>query len=440
VREYQAREWRFDRTQVVEGLALAHRECKAVSAPYTFDFMIVLSTLAWIAFGLSLIAMCWWGAVMIRLVRLMCSGISVRKGLEVDVDEAEWVSIIIPAHNEERVLAKCLDTALAQDWPSLEVIVCLDRCTDASEAIAVARAEADDRLKVIRIDSCPPTWAGKCNAASKGAQHAKGAWLLMLDADTDADPQLVRALVGEGTRRDAALLSLLTDLNCTTWFERVSQPVATMVLMQAFPPDKVNRDDHNRPFANGQCMLFRREWYDRIGGHSAVQDDLLEDLAFSRCIDLAGGRVRVLSADGMLGCSMYGNWNAFRQGWTRIFLEACGRNTVRLRRFARRQELLGAGPPIFMASAITFGLLASNPIAWITGIALIVVQLSVLAVIYSHARQPMWCTVLFPIGCFEVARAQRRARRLLLTGTPVCWGGREYVISRREPNANIADK
>lgn len=378
--------------------------------------------------------------MVIRLIRLIRSGVSVRRGLQVSVDESETVSIIIPAHNEERVLARCLDTALAQDWPLLEVLICLDRCTDGSEAIAMARAEADDRLKIIRINACPPTWAGKCNAASKGAEHASGTWLLMLDADTDADPRLVRAMVGEGTRRDTALLSLLTDLHCTAWFERVSQPVATMVLMQAFPPDKVNRDEQNRPFANGQCMLFRREWYDRIGGHTAVQNDLLEDLAFSRRVDSEGGRVRVLAADGLLSCSMYGTWQAFRRGWTRIFLEACGRNTFRLHRFARRQEMLGAGPPLFMASAITFGLLASNPMAWITGLVLVVLQLLVLAVIYSHARQPLWCIVLFPIGCFEVARAQRRARRLLLTGTPVCWGGREYVIAKREPRANIADK
>ena len=71
-------------------------------------------------------------------------------------------------------------------------------------------------------------------------------------------------------------------------------------LKEMLPPDKVNRDERNRPFANGQCMLFRREWYDRIGGHAAVQDDLLEDLAFSRRIDVEGGRVRVLAADGLL--------------------------------------------------------------------------------------------------------------------------------------------
>lgn len=396
--------------------------------------------LAWIAFAAAAAAIVWWIAVVARLLRLLRSGISVRRGLQVDVDETELVSIVIPAHNEERVLGRCLDTVLAQDWTSLEVIICLDRCTDGSEAIATKHAATDDRLKIIRIDACPPTWAGKCNAASKGAQYASGTWLLMLDADTDADPNLVRALVGEGTRRDAALLSLLTDLACSAWFERVSQPVATMVLMQSFPPDKVNREEGNRPFANGQCMLFRREWYDRIGGHAAVQEDLLEDLAFSRRIDREGGRVRVLSADGLLSCSMYGNWPAFRRGWTRIFMEACGRNTTRLRRFARRQELLGAGPPVFMAAAITLGLLASIPTVWITGLALVLMQLAVLSVIYGHARQPLWCTVLFPIGCFEVARAQRRARRLLLTGTPVCWGGREYVIAPRVPGANTAYK
>ncbi|MCH2135040.1 MAG: glycosyltransferase [Phycisphaerales bacterium] len=393
--------------------------------------MTALVALGWVVFaGLSLILI-WWIVVVFRLVRMLRTGLSVLRGLDETPDETTLVSVVIPAHNEERVLERCLKSVLAQDWPALEVIVALDRCIDGSEAIVLQLAEQDERLKIVRIDACPPTWAGKCNAASQGVSSARGDWLLMLDADTNADPKLVRALLGEAIRRDAALLSLLTDLDCSAWFERAFQPVAMMVLMQSFPPDRVNRDERNRPFANGQCMLFQRSWYEAIGGHGAVKDDLLEDIMFSKVMDQSGGRVRVLSADGLLSCSMYGDWADFRRGWTRIYLESCGRNVDRLGQVALRQEVLGAAPPVLMAAGLTIGVVTGTAIFWIMAAITLLVQWAVLFVIYSRSRQPLWCTLLFPMGCFEVARAHRRARRLLLKGEPVKWGGRAYVLEPR---------
>jgi chlorobactene glucosyltransferase len=390
-----------------------------------------MTVIAWILFSLCIATSVWWIAVSVRIVRMLGTGLSLRTGLKAQVDASQSVTIIIPAHNEERVLAQCLDSVLAQRWEKLKVIVALDRCTDASESIALTRAEQDDRLTIVRITSCPESWAGKCNASRHGAELAEGEWLLFLDADTRAHPDMTRALIGESIRRDAALLSLLPDLECTSWFDRVSQPVASMALGQIFPPDRVNREERSLPFANGQCMLFRRDWYQRIGGHGAVQDDLLEDLAFARTIHQSGGRVRVLRADGLLVCSMYGDWQAFRRGWTRIFLEASNRNVQRLRKYALRLEVLGVGAPLFMFSSIGVGLAVGIAPVWIAGIALFVLQLIALSLVYSMSKQPLWCTLLYPFGCFEVARAQRRAARLLLTGQPVRGGGREYVLEPR---------
>lgn len=393
--------------------------------------MIVLNVLAWIAFALAVIGITWWVVVLVRAARMMRTDLSLRPGLKGEVDTSQSVAIVIPAHNEARVLGRCLDAALAQNWPNLSVIVALDRCTDASESIAIARAERDARLKIVRIEACPPTWAGKCNAVRAGAEQASADWLLFLDADTTASPDLVRALVAEGCRRDTALLSVLTDLDCSSWFERVSQPAASMALLQIYPPDRVNRDEHNRPFANGQCMLFRREWYDRIGGHAAVKDALLEDLAFAGRVDREGGRVRVLKADGLLACSMYGDWKAFRRGWTRIFLEACGRRPATLGRYALRQECLGIVPPVAMVGAITLGAITGLMPVLLAGLLLVLLQFTALSVVYRIAGQPLWCTILFPLGCLEVARAFRRARRLLLNREPVRWGGRDYVLEPR---------
>ena len=57
-------------------------------------------------------------------------------------------------------------------------------------------------------------------------------------------------------------------------------------------------------------MLFRRDAYEAIGGHEAVKDALLEDLALARRIDAAKAPAGVFVADGLFHCRMYADWAA----------------------------------------------------------------------------------------------------------------------------------
>lgn len=404
-----------------------------MSPRYHSMLMVTLSILCIVFASLAACAVIWWSVLMIRIGRMLSTGISVRRGLqEPAVDEL--VSIIVPAHNEERVIATCLDSLLAQKWDRLQVIVVADRCSDATEAIVTERVERDDRVTLIRNTDCPESWAGKCHALRIGAEHAEGDMLAFIDADTEAHPDLLRAAVGEAKRRDTALLSLLTDLKSCHWFERCTQPVATMALMSLYPPDRVNRDDRARTFANGQFMLFDRDWYERVGGHAAVKNDLLEDIAFAQVISKAGGRVNILQSDGLLACSMYGTREEFLRGWMRIFLEATSRGCKALRKQSRRQLLVGWAVPGVCVIAVVLGLISSGPTAMIaisTGSLGLFLQCIALGWTYSMGRQPVWSVLLFPIGAWEVFRIMRWAERTLQRGEAVSWGGREYVLKPR---------
>jgi prepilin-type processing-associated H-X9-DG protein len=371
---------------------------------------------------------------MCRLGRMISSGMSLRAGLTNQV-EPELVSIVVPAHNEERVIATCVDALMAQDWPLLEILVVADRCTDATESIVSERVAKDDRVKLISNRECPPTWAGKCHAARLGAEHASGRWVAFIDADTSAAPELIGAAVTEASRRDTAMLSLLTDLTCHTWFERSTQPVAMMALLSLFPPDSVNRDDRRRTFANGQFMLFARESYDAIGGHASVKEALLEDIAFAQTVTRHGGRVNVLRADGLLSCSMYGTHEDFLRGWMRIFLEATGRSLRSLAKQGARQLWLGVVLPLLAVVSAVLGAIVGGLVGWVAlgvGIGAIVLQAIALVAVYRIGRQPVWAAVLFPIGAVEVWRVMRQASKLLRRGEPVRWGGREYVLEPRD--------
>jgi glycosyltransferase involved in cell wall biosynthesis len=104
------------------------------------------------------------------------------------------ISIIIPAHNEEKYLRQTLDALNQRNYPAYEIIVVANGCTDATEEAARGCC---DRLVVLSQKSLGI-------ARNLGARMAKGEILLFLDADTLLEPGALRIIAESFTRRYAA--------------------------------------------------------------------------------------------------------------------------------------------------------------------------------------------------------------------------------------------
>ena len=303
----------------------------------------------------------------------------------------------------------------------------LDRCTDGTLDILLKHADEDSRIHLIENDHCPDDWAGKCNAARVGATKATGEWLLFTDADTKFDSELVRCSVASAIKRNASLLSILSSLTITKTFERIVQPIASTFLVRQYPVDRINREHRSRPFANGQFLLFSRESYESIGGHEAVKDDLLEDIAFARKIHSEGGKVQVLFADGLLRCSMYPTFEAFKTGWKRIYIEASTRNINRLRRSAVLAIVVSILLPGVGVAGIIVGSLVSTPLIWLSIVSLVSCSL-VICWLYKINNAPMMYAIFAPLGGLVVAKLFLDAASMLQHRIPIRWGGREYIL------------
>ncbi|MHC4834065.1 MAG: glycosyltransferase family 2 protein [Planctomycetota bacterium] len=356
----------------------------------------------------------------------------------------DLVTVVVPAHNEARVIARCAEALLAQDHRSLEIVFVLDRCTDETAAILRRTVGDDPRVRILENDRCPEDWAGKCHAASLGAAVATGRWIVFTDADVRFAPHLVGAALRTAKARECGLLSLVGRLETGSWFERVLQPPAAVGLLRIFPLDRANRLHRPRAFANGQFMLFDRESYDAVGGHAAVKHDLLEDLAFARRVNEAGIRLGVATAKDSMGVSMYPSFEAMRRGWRRIFIEACGRSARRMRRYAIRTA--GAALlPVAVVAAFGFAVHASSvgdrlAAAGLAAVATsaVVVQTFALRRIYRSMAMPRAAVLWFSIGCLVVANELRRGAHHLESGRPVRWGGREYVLQSHEASTSTS--
>jgi chlorobactene glucosyltransferase len=402
--------------------------------------LLILTIIAAVLLAFSVGGLVFWGVLLYRMTLMLIGARKVSDGVGLPAPQGGWpkLSIIVPAHNEEEMIGECARLLRAQDYADLEIVFVLDRCTDGTAAALAPHAADDPRVVVIENDTCPDDWAGKCHAAHLGAARATGQWLLFTDADTKFAPELARAAMALALARGLALLSLWSTLTYAHVFERIAQLAASMYLMIMYPITRAHGTQQPRPFANGQFMLFDRAWYDRIGGHAAVKDDLLEDIAAARKVHSHGGTTNVLFADGMLMVSMYETLAAFETGWKRIYIEACNRRPARLRKWSGRTFWSGVALPVFQVAA-----LVAAPIVAVAGepglaLAMVLVVLAGWAAEFvvlwrstTLAQAPRRTMFFYPIGCWIVARVMRSAARDLAQGRPVVWGGRRYVLEPR---------
>lgn len=98
-------------------------------------------------------------------------------------------SLMIPVYNAQAYLSEALDAVLAQTETDYEVLLIDDGSTDASGTICDRYAEADRRFRVWHTDN-----RGAFAARAFAEAHARGDYLLFLDADDVTDPALLASL------------------------------------------------------------------------------------------------------------------------------------------------------------------------------------------------------------------------------------------------------
>lgn len=157
----------------------------------TFDYLLL-----WSLFSI-------WFVVLINKVLVTSGFISYIKHLKKDTTpvpakDLPFVSVLIPAHNEARVIAKTLQSVLDldYDWNKYEIIVINDNSRDNSAEI-LKKIEEDNPgrfLKIINTDSVTGG-KGKSNALNIGLSHSIGSLIAIYDADNTPERDALKELV-----------------------------------------------------------------------------------------------------------------------------------------------------------------------------------------------------------------------------------------------------
>ena len=93
--------------------------------------------------------------------------------------EKPLISLAIPVYNTSKYLKKCLESAIAQTYPNLEIVVLNNGSTDSSQDIIDEMANMDSRIKSFIIDHVPTIKESRDNCY----RRTKGEWVIPLDSD-----------------------------------------------------------------------------------------------------------------------------------------------------------------------------------------------------------------------------------------------------------------
>lgn len=239
---------------------------------------------------------------------------------------AERVSVLLPARNEAHQIAACLDTVLHQvRVPDLQVIVLDDRSDDGTAERARRAAGGDPRVSVVEGAEPPPGWLGKPHACAQLADRADGSVLVFLDADVRLAPHAVAATVALLRGAGLDLVSPYPRQLALTPAERVVQPLLQWSWLTTLPLALAERSpEPSLTAANGQLLAVDAAGYRRAGGHGAVRDAVLDDLALARAVKGKGGRAGVADGTSLATCRMYESWPALRDGYSKSLWSAFG--------------------------------------------------------------------------------------------------------------------
>ncbi len=186
------------------------------------------------------------------------------------------VSIIIPVYNTVKYLRKCLESAVGQTYPNIEIICVDDGSTDCSDKIVEEFAEKSPRIKAVHQSN-----SGESAARNTGLRMASGDYIGFMDCDDWIELDMYENLVKvmEENSADMAVGSWIKESDTGREFIKNKGYVAENVFGRNDLLNYIYRRDYYQAFAYMWDKLYKRE---------LLKDDNGELLLFREDLKLGG--------------------------------------------------------------------------------------------------------------------------------------------------------
>ena len=140
------------------------------------------------------------------------------------------LSVIIPAYNEEKVIAHTIEALIHEDYPKKEIIVVNDGSTDKTLEIAKRYKK---QIKIITKKN-----GGKASALNYGTRYCSGEVIVVVDADTiiglGSLKELVKGFESDKVAAVAGNVKIRNRNNLITWCQALEYITSIQIARRAF--------------------------------------------------------------------------------------------------------------------------------------------------------------------------------------------------------------
>ncbi|HET7644544.1 MAG TPA: glycosyltransferase [Nitrososphaeraceae archaeon] len=236
-------------------------------------------------------------------------------------DVLPYVSVIVPARNEQDKIERCLVSLIEQDYPNLEIIAVDDNSTDKTLKIMkkvvqkyYCRYQQQQKqqqkqyplLKIIELKNKPENWTGKTWASERGYLASNNEILLFVDADCYYEKSSVRDsilyMLNEKEKID--VLTGYPFIELRDFWSKITMPLwKFMFITLGKNTSDVNNPKSKNAFLMGCFFMLKRSVFENIGTFKSVRNAIQEDEALGIRLKKSGYKLKIINMNNYIRAS-----------------------------------------------------------------------------------------------------------------------------------------
>lgn len=343
------------------------------------------------------------------------------------------VVTIVPARNEAGTIARTVQSLVKQDYPGeLRVVVVDDNSEDGTGALAreaAARAEASERVLILRGAALESGWTGKLMAMQQGVESGvarETEYFWFTDADIEHAPDTLRRIVQRAEKDKLDLVSLMVLSPVQSFPERLLIPPFLYFFLKLYPPSWTASKKWKTAGAAGGCILLKRAALERIGGLAAIRGEVIDDCTLANAVKRTGGGIWMGLTRKSVSLRTYASFREIQNLIARTAFTQLGYSSLLL-----AGTLLGMFVTYLLPVIFTF---SARPGVWRLGLAAwVLMAITYLPTVRFYKMSPLWAAALPVAAAFYTYATWISAVRFWL-GRGGQWKGRAQAPARSSAN------
>ena len=305
------------------------------------------------------------------------------------------VSIILPARNEEKYIARCLDSLLRQDYTNFEIIAINDSSTDRTEAIMQHYAVRDPRILIVDAK----------------LKH-------MIFENLDA-------------------LTAMPKLLCKDIWTKITLPMLSTFLHSRFSALRVNDRKTKIGYFFGSFFIISRNIYEKVGTHKAVRHEIIEDGALGGKVKEEKFMMKMVRGDNYVEAIWARDFHSLWHGLRRLMIPLYNQKRKRASLMAIAIFFLLFEPFLLLPYSLLFLNVARDDIFSLILIvsdamaSAIIILSSVIQLRFSIFQNPLYA-LASPLGGAIISLSFITSIIDAKKKGTVSWRGRQYVLNEKQ--------